>query len=160
MVRRLWRSPSSALHSHPCGTRTVPVLRPCWARRWRVALALVMPWPPIIENRVRGPQTGITGIRLFFHGLSTALQGSRFFSPPIYYIYGAILRFGSGPSPCWHSSLLNRARLSPVLMVAAFAVIPLFAVLSHWAENEQRGHRFGFGLATTCSPRRSASIRK
>lgn len=37
-----------------------------------------------------------------------------------------------------------RTRLAMSLMLALYCVLPAHTILSHWAENEQRGHRFGF----------------
>ena len=96
-----------------------------------------------IEATYADPQAGLTGLRLFFHGLSASLQHYRYFTAPVYYLYGAIFVL------LWSIAvlaliLLNRTRLSPVLILSAFATIPLFSLISHWAENEQRNHRFGF----------------
>lgn len=37
-----------------------------------------------------------------------------------------------------------RTRLPMALMLALYCILPAHTILSHWAENEQRGHRFGF----------------
>ncbi|MFM8468556.1 MAG: protein O-mannosyl-transferase family [Limisphaerales bacterium] len=37
-----------------------------------------------------------------------------------------------------------RTRVPLALMLVLFAVMPAHTILSHWAENEQRGHLFGF----------------
>ncbi|NCZ96965.1 hypothetical protein EBZ02_07420, partial [bacterium] len=40
--------------------------------------------------------------------------------------------------------LLNhqKVRIAPVLVI--FALIPFDSILSHWGDNEQRGHLFGY----------------
>ena len=96
-----------------------------------------------IQATYGDPQAGLTGLRLIFRGLATALQQAHFFTPPVYSLYAAVFVL------VWSLAvlglvLLNRTRLPPILMLAAFAVIPVFSLVSHWAENEQRGHRFGF----------------
>lgn len=40
--------------------------------------------------------------------------------------------------------LLQRERLATGVLLVFFTAIPLYSPLSHWAENEQRGHLFGF----------------
>lgn len=40
--------------------------------------------------------------------------------------------------------LYHRERLNPAIFLGCFALIPLYSVISHWPENEQRGHVFGF----------------
>ncbi|MGZ5566862.1 MAG: protein O-mannosyl-transferase family [Limisphaerales bacterium] len=40
--------------------------------------------------------------------------------------------------------LLSRERVNLKVLLTIFALMPLVSVISHWAENEQRGHLFGF----------------
>jgi tetratricopeptide (TPR) repeat protein len=40
--------------------------------------------------------------------------------------------------------LYARAKLPAVLLLAVFAAMPLWSVMSHWEDNEQRGHYFGY----------------
>ncbi|MFN0067767.1 MAG: protein O-mannosyl-transferase family [Limisphaerales bacterium] len=40
--------------------------------------------------------------------------------------------------------VLPQGRHSMTLLLALFAVLPLKSILSHWADNEQRGHLFGY----------------
>lgn len=37
-----------------------------------------------------------------------------------------------------------KARVSIYALLAVFALVPIYSILSHWRENEQRGHLFGF----------------
>ncbi len=37
-----------------------------------------------------------------------------------------------------------RTRVPMVLLLAIYAVMPAYTILSHWSDNEQRGHLFGF----------------
>lgn len=90
-----------------------------------------------------GPDAGIGGARLFFSGLATALGQAHFLTPPIYSIYAAVFVL------IWALAvlaviLLHRQHLPPALILAAYATIPISPLVSHWAENEQRNHRFGF----------------
>lgn len=40
--------------------------------------------------------------------------------------------------------LVARTKLPVLLLLALYCVLPAHTILSHWAENEQRGHLFGF----------------
>jgi tetratricopeptide (TPR) repeat protein len=88
------------------------------------------------------PKAGLEGARLFFHGIREALANT-YFTAPVYSIYAGLLvllliLFFLG------IILLCRDQVKPGLLAAAFALIPVFPMVSHWAENEQRGHMFGF----------------
>ena len=95
-----------------------------------------------LQEIYAGPKTGFAGLHLFFHGLWTAFT-ERYFTAPVFAIYAAVfvllltLAFLA-------MVLVNRQRIAPALVVGAFALAPLYSPLSHWAENEQRGHLFGF----------------
>ncbi len=96
-----------------------------------------------VQDAYGNPAAGTAGAWLFFKGLVTALRQAHFFTPPVYSIYAAVIVF------LWSITvlgivLLHRKHLPPVFLLAAFAVIPVSPLVSHWAENEQRGHRFGF----------------
>ena len=54
-------------------------------------------------------------------------------------------KFGMGLSVAFIALFLfARTRLPVTLMLALFCALPGHTILSHWAENEQRGHRFGY----------------
>lgn len=54
-------------------------------------------------------------------------------------------KFGMGLSVAFIALFLfARTRLPVTLMLALFCALPAHTILSHWAENEQRGHRFGY----------------
>ncbi|MEN9572784.1 MAG: hypothetical protein RL514_639 [Verrucomicrobiota bacterium] len=54
-------------------------------------------------------------------------------------------KFGMGLAVAFIALFLfARTRLPVTLMLALFCALPAHTILSHWAENEQRGHRFGF----------------
>ncbi len=40
--------------------------------------------------------------------------------------------------------MLNRTQAPMTVLLAIFAIMPLHSVLGHWADNEQRGHYFGY----------------
>lgn len=96
-----------------------------------------------IQSVYGDPASDLSGFRLFYHGLTTAIKQAHFFTPPIYSIYATVFVL------VWAllallAILLLRQRLPPILILAAYAVIPISHLGAHWAENEQRNHRFGF----------------
>jgi tetratricopeptide (TPR) repeat protein len=95
-----------------------------------------------IQETYADPKAGLAGLQLFFHGLWTAFT-ERYFTAPIFAIYAAVfvllltLAFLAVMLVC-------RQRIAPAVVLGAFALAPFASPLSHWAENEQRGHLFGF----------------
>lgn len=54
-------------------------------------------------------------------------------------------RFGMGLAVAFIALfLVARTKLPMTLLLALYCVLPAQTILSHWAENEQRGHLFGF----------------
>jgi len=83
-----------------------------------------------------------SGVGLLFHGIGEAFRHPSF-TAPVHAIYAALFVF----LVCLvflAAVLLHRTRLQPAFVLGCLAVMPLFAPLSHWAANEQRGHIFGF----------------
>jgi len=88
------------------------------------------------------PKTGMTGLTLIFKGISRAFaNGSS--TPPIYTIYAALYVLAL-TLVFTVAILLNRERVRASFLIGIFAMMPFYSVLSHWADNEQRGHLFGF----------------
>lgn len=82
--------------------------------------------------------TGYEGVKLFFHGLATVLKEG----DVTLKIYGGM----------WLLIvtivfvlllLMFRARFHLNLLLGLFAVAPVYSILSHWADNEQRNHYYG-----------------
>jgi tetratricopeptide (TPR) repeat protein len=88
------------------------------------------------------PVRGMTGLKVFFVGLHDVLTRP---SPtqPVLGILAAgfvlvlLLAFIA-------VVLLNQQRLRLAVLAGFFAAIPVFSVVGHWADNEQRQHLFGF----------------
>lgn len=54
-------------------------------------------------------------------------------------------KFGMGLAVAFIALFLfARSRLPMLLLLALYCVLPAHTILSHWAENEQRGHLFGY----------------
>jgi len=83
-----------------------------------------------------------SGLGLLVHGLAEAFRHPSF-TAPVHAIYAAFFVFVLAVV-FLAVVLLNRVRLRPEFVLVSFALMPLFAPLSHWAANEQRGHIFGF----------------
>jgi tetratricopeptide (TPR) repeat protein len=87
-------------------------------------------------------KAGLLNPGVWLHGLREVVT-KPFFTPPVYSIYAAIfvlllaLFFVA-------LILVHRTHIKPGLILAAFGLLPLYPLMSHWAENEQRGHLFGF----------------
>ncbi len=80
-------------------------------------------------------------------GLDESLAGtiSRAFQPGYYGlpVFAEVLLLGLAVAfvlVLW----LGRERVHLGVILAAFAIMPLHSVISHWSDNEQRGHLFGY----------------
>ncbi len=107
------------------------------------ALALALYWLGAEVQEIHAdPAAGITGLGAFFGGLASTLS-NLYFTAPVYSIVAAIfvLLLVAGFVAV---ILLHRDAIRPGAVLGFFAAIPLFSIVSHWAENEQRGHLFGF----------------
>ncbi len=88
------------------------------------------------------PRSEQTGVSLFFHGLGKVLSDG-YFTAQNYSIYAALFLL----LVCllfMGAILVQRVRMNFYCVVAVFSLAPLYAPLSHLAENEQRGHLFGY----------------
>lgn len=88
----------------------------------------------IFEKRI-----ALKGLGLFFHGLSQATQHGQNtidIAPAIFLLLLSLTFLVM--------VILFRARLHLLLALALFAVLPTNLIISHWAANEQRDHRYGF----------------
>lgn len=96
---------------------------------------------------------GVAGFALFM--LAVTYQGDNpilSFHTPVFDLepsYSPLVRFTD-----WFSLALalaavallyvNRTRVPVVPLVVLFAILPVRSILAHWADNEQRGHYFGY----------------
>ncbi|HEX5222095.1 MAG TPA: DUF2723 domain-containing protein [Verrucomicrobiae bacterium] len=79
------------------------------------------------------------GLLAFFKTLSTAFAPGQFAMPVLanLLLFGLALAFLAGVA-------LWRTRAPLALTLLVFAIVPLQSYMAHWAENEQRGHMFGY----------------
>jgi len=88
---------------------------------------------------VMGEQISLGGVGTFVRTLLKAFEPGQFAMPVLanLLLLGLTLLFLAG-LVLWK----NRAPLA--LTLAIFATVPLQSYMSHWADNEQRGHLFGY----------------
>ncbi len=86
-----------------------------------------------------GNASGLSGIGLFFSTLGKAFAPGQFALPVLsnLLLLGLTVLFLAG-------ILLWRTRAPLALTLALFALVPLQSIMSHWADNEQRDHLFGY----------------
>lgn len=91
-----------------------------------------------IEN-IFGGRTDARGIKLFFYGLNQSFgHGQNWLDVlPGVFLLGLCLAF-------LFLIVIYKFRLRLAIALALFAIMPVHLIVSHWADNEQRGHRFGF----------------
>ena len=79
------------------------------------------------------------GLVVFVKTLATAFAPGQFAMPVLanLLLFGLTLVFVAG-------IFLWRTRAPLALTLAVFALVPLQSYMSHWADNEQRGHLFGY----------------
>jgi tetratricopeptide (TPR) repeat protein len=97
-------------------------------------LSLVMTAAILMGNRL-----GMGGIGEFIAALFTAFRPGQFALPVLanLMLLGLTVIFLAGV-------LIYRNRAPLALTLLIFAVVPLQSYMSHWADNEQRGHLFGY----------------
>lgn len=88
---------------------------------------------------IMGEKISITGIGTFFATLGKVFEAGQFALP----VWANLLMLGLAALFLLGMVLWkNRAPLA--LTLAIFAVMPLQSYMAHWADNEQRGHLFGY----------------
>ncbi len=95
-----------------------------------------------IQDAFTDPATGMTGVKVFFIGLHEVFTRPSATQPVLailtaVFVLLLLLAFIA-------VVLLNRDRIRLGVLIAFFAAIPVFSVAGHWADNEQRGHLFGY----------------
>jgi len=86
-----------------------------------------------------GNQPGMSGMKLFFHAISRSFEKDHYGLP----VYAGLILLGSALLFVL-SVLIFRNRPQLTLTLAIFAIMPANAFLSHWSDNEQRDHLFGY----------------
>lgn len=95
-----------------------------------------------LQDVYSDPHAGVVGLGALVAGLGQALVYPSM-TAPVWAVYARVfvlLLAAAFVALVW----LNRERLRPALVLGAFALMPVYSVTSHWAENEQRGHLFGY----------------
>lgn len=95
-----------------------------------------------LQDVYSDPHAGVVGLGALFSGLGQALFHPTF-TPPVFAVLARLLVLLLVLG-FLGLILLSRQRLQPWALIGLFAGIPLYSVVSHWAENEQRGHLFGY----------------
>lgn len=108
-----------------------------------VAAAMSLFWLMAKIDKAHGdPVLGGTGIGALWQGFwSSVLNPSA--TPPVFGILAAFFVLAL-TAAFVVVILVQRESLNPKVFLGFFAAIPLFSIISHWPENEQRGHLFGF----------------
>ncbi|HEU5071766.1 MAG TPA: DUF2723 domain-containing protein [Verrucomicrobiae bacterium] len=83
--------------------------------------------------------TGMSAIQTFFHAIGRAFQPHQYGLP----VFAGLLLLGL-TVVFLINLLLGRERPHLGVVLAVFAIMPLHSVMSHWADNEQRNHLFGY----------------
>ncbi|MCU0785393.1 MAG: DUF2723 domain-containing protein, partial [Verrucomicrobia bacterium] len=78
-------------------------------------------------------------LQLFFHAIQKSFDKDQY-ALPIF--AGLILLLSTAVFT--GSVLLRRSRAPMGLILVLFAAMPLYSVMTHWFDNEQRGHLFGY----------------
>lgn len=86
-----------------------------------------------------GDVPDIKGARLFIHALGQVFLPDQYILPIL--AAGLVLFLTLAFVGV---VLFSRTQIKLPFIFVIFALTPLYAVLSHWAENEQRGHLFGY----------------
>ncbi len=116
--------------SNDSGDRTIPLATGGIASLISVALTIVT---------LRGDTAGMTGINVFFASLSKAFHPGQYALP----VFANLILLGMAVV-LTIAFILWRKRAPLGIVLLAFAIMPMHSVMSHWFENEQRGHMFGY----------------
>ncbi len=113
-------------------------------RRWAIAGAAIASAMAlyILTDEVTAifaNRTDLTGIKLIFFGLGQAIQHGQNTLDifPGIFLLGLTLAF-------LLVVVIGRTRFVLSIALILFAIAPTHLIVSHWADNEQRGHRFGY----------------
>ncbi len=113
-------------------------------RRWgliggSIGVALALYSLAVTTQEMSVGLTGVSGFHAFFGAIQRAFQPGQY-GLPIFaelLLLGLVLFYLA-------TLLLGRSKPHVGLTLLIFAVMPLHSVMSHWSDNEQRGHLFGY----------------
>lgn len=105
------------------------------------ALAVALAWFSLAESTqaVSGGHPNLNALQLFFHSIQQSFQKDQYGLP----IHAALILLAM-TLIFTAAVLLCRKRAPLGLTLLLFAAMPLHSVMTHWFENEKRGHLFGF----------------
>jgi thioredoxin-like negative regulator of GroEL len=86
-----------------------------------------------------GDMPHLKGIQLFFYAIKKSFATDQYGLP----VYAGLILLGLAVIFMLINTVSQRKPLTTVAL-AVFAMLPLHSVLSHWSDNEERGHLFGF----------------
>jgi hypothetical protein len=88
---------------------------------------------------VSGAHPNLNGLQLFFHAVQGAFQRDQYGLP----IHAGLILLAM--TLIFTASVLLFRKCAPLgIVLLLFAAMPLHSVMTHWFDNEQRGHLFGF----------------
>ncbi len=95
-----------------------------------------------LQDIFSDPHGGVTGLGAMLAGLGQVLFHPTFTAPvgavlARLFVLILVLAFVT-------LVVIQRDRVKPQIVVAMLGLLPVYSLTSHWAENEQRGHLFGF----------------
>ncbi len=86
-----------------------------------------------------GNEPGMSGIKLFFHAIRRSFEKDHYGLP----VYAGLIVLGSALLFVL-LTLISRNRPQLTLTLAIFAIMPANTILTHWSDNEQHEHLFGY----------------
>ena len=86
-----------------------------------------------------GDRSDIAGLKLFVYAARQAVQPDQYVLPILAAVLVLFLALAFVAV-----ILFSRTQIRLGLILGIFSLTPVYSVLSHWAENEQRGHLFGY----------------
>lgn len=101
------------------------------------AIALYLLSESVVE--IFEKRTNLTGIKLFFYGLTQVFSHgqNRVDIYPGIFLFLLVMAF-------LFLLVIFRSRVRLGVVLLLFAILPTNLIISHWKDNEQRDHRFGF----------------
>ena len=88
---------------------------------------------------VSGAHPNLNGLQLFFHAVQSSFQKDQYGLP----IHAGLILLGM--TLVFTAAVLLWRQRAPIgLTLLLFAIMPLHSVMTHWFDNEQRGHLFGY----------------
>lgn len=92
-----------------------------------------------VTQSMFGEHTDLNSLQVFFRALGKSFEPDQYAMP----VFAGIILLGMCVVYI-ASILLRRERAPMALALGIFALFPLHSIMSHWSDNEQRGHLFGY----------------